>query len=88
MNTVALSGVSIAPDRMLAGMKLGVKRGNVVYVPPAFHDLLKSAKTEREIVALLKSFKFLDLDPQPQHDPQWWIDTAQILSAQLADKIN
>ena len=86
MTTVPFNGISIAPSQILGGMSKGVKQGGVVHVPPAFYSLLKSAATQREMAALLQSFKFIDLDPhEPQHDAQWWSDTAQILAAQLAD---
>lgn len=77
-----LSGFEVVVSPLLAGCKQGIIDGNRIAVSPAFYELLKAAKTQRELIALLESLKCVNLN-QPGHDAQWHADTAQILMAKL-----
>lgn len=75
-----IDGIAIVPNQMLAGCKAAIWDGKAMQVSPAFLSLLKSAKTSREIEALLKSCNVINIGP-PQHDLQWHLDDMQIAVA-------
>lgn len=76
-----LTGLPIQPHPTLAGCKLGYKRDGVLYVSPAFYSLLTTTRTAKEMIALMRSYYFLNTDPD-QDDTKWLTETAQRLTSQ------
>lgn len=82
-----LDGIEIVVSPQLAGCKRGVIEGHKAYVSPAFADLLRNAKNQKELAALLESFEVINITAllPNRHAVQWNLDGFQSTAAQRED---